>query len=363
MTSSIGKIFVVTSFGESHGKGIGVVIDGCPAGLTVSETLVQHEVDRRKPRSEAWSTSRAEEDKVEIISGVFNGVTTGAPISMIVQNKDTDSSEYEKDRFIPRPGHADLTAFLKYGGHNDYRGGGRFSGRVTVGFVMAGAIAKILLQKAGIEILAHTIQIGNIRSVNSPVGEIRANSEKNPLRCADAKASLEMTEAIRKAQAEGDSLGGIIEALALNVPTGLGEPVFDTIEGEIAKAIFAIPAVKGIEYGSGFSSAMKKGSENNDPFDINENRIITTSNNAGGILGGISNGMPIVIRTVIKPTPSIAKSQKSVEMQRLTKTDLNIKGRHDACIVPRAVPVVEAMVAIVLADFILRAGIITGVVK
>jgi len=363
MASSLGKIFVVTSYGESHGKCIGVVIDGCPAGLEVNETDVQYEINRRKPAAEAGATARKEEDKIEILSGLFNGITTGAPISMLVRNKDVKSVEYEKTRFVPRPGHADYTSFIKYRGFNDYRGGGRFSGRITVGFVMAGAVAKLLLKKAGMEILTHTVQIGNIKSKNTSINKIRKNAEGNLVRCADIETSHKMAKAIQTAKEEGDSLGGIIEALALNVPVGLGEPVFDTLEGEIAKAIFAIPAVKGIEFGTGFKSVEKKGSENNDPFDIEDNRIITTSNNAGGILGGISNGMPIVVRVAIKPTPSISKTQKSIEMQRLTKANLSIKGRHDACIVPRAVPVVESMVAIVLADFALRAGIFTGVIK
>jgi chorismate synthase len=363
MTSSIGKMFVVSSFGESHGKCVGIVIDGCPAGLVFTENDIQDEVDRRRPKLESGSTTRTEEDKVEILSGLFSGITTGAPITMIIQNKNTDSSEYEKVRFLPRPGHADFTAFTKYGGYNDYRGGGRFSGRITAGFVMAGAVAKILLKKADVEIIAHTVQIGNIKSGHISIDDIKNNSENNPLHCADIKASSEMIELIQKTKEEGNSVGGIIEALALNVPIGLGEPVFDTLEGDIAKAMFAIPAVKGIEFGSGFSSAEKKGTENNDPFDIYDNRIITTSNNAGGILGGISNGMPIVLRVAIKPTPSISKSQNSIDMQRLTRAKLSIKGRHDACIVPRAVPVVESMVAIVLADFALRAGIITGVIK
>jgi chorismate synthase len=363
MSNSIGKIFVVTSFGESHGNCIGIMIDGCPAGLEIREEEIQREVDRRKPMPEAGSTARTEADKVEIWSGCFNGKTTGTPIAMIVRNKDTDYTEYEKTRFIPRPGHADYPAFVKYGGYNDYRGGGQFSGRITVGFVMAGAVARKLLARAGIAVIAHTIQIGNISAGQSTFAEIKENTEKSPVRCADQQASLRMIEAIGNAKREGDSLGGIIEAIGLNLPTGLGEPIFETIEGELAKGIFAIPAVKGIEFGSGFNGAGYKGSVNNDPFDISQAKIVTTSNNAGGILGGISTGMPLVLRAAIKPTPSISQTQKSVDMQRLQKTELKIKGRHDACIVPRAVPVIEAMVAIILADFALRDGIFSGVLK
>jgi chorismate synthase len=363
MTNSIGRMFVVTSFGESHGKGIGVVVDGCPAGLQISETDIQHEVDRRKPADGAGSTTRSEEDRVEILSGLFNGITTGAPITMLVRNKNTDSTEYEKTRYIPRPGHADFTAFMKYGGFNDFRGGGRFSGRITAGFVMAGGVARKLLEKAGIGVLAHSIQIGNIKASKSSIEEIKQNAGKNPLHCADNEAVKLMLEAIEKARQEGDSLGGIIEAIAINIPVGLGEPVFDTIEGAMAKALFAIPAVKGVEFGSGFNTAGSKGTENNDSFEVRDNRIVTITNNAGGILGGISNGMPIVVRVAIKPTPSISRSQQSVDLKRMIDTTLNVKGRHDACILPRAVPVVESMVAITLADFALQAGIIPRIIK
>jgi chorismate synthase len=363
MTSSIGRIFIVTSFGESHGKCVGVVIDGCPAGLALGETDIQREVDRRKPAAGTGATTRTEEDRVEILSGLFNGVTTGAPITMLVWNKDTDSSVYEKMRFIPRPGHADYTAFIKYGGFNDFRGGGRFSGRVTTGLVMAGGIAKKLLEKAGIEVLAHTVQIGNISTSQSSIEDIRQNANSNPLHCVDTEVYRKMTEVIEQAQQEGDSLGGVIEAVALNVPPGLGEPIFDTMEGELAKALFAIPAVKGVEFGSGFNVASSKGSENNDPFEIINNHIVTKTNNAGGVLGGISNGMPIVMRVAIKPTPSISRSQPSIDLQQMSATSLNIKGRHDTCIVPRAVPVVESMIAITLVDFALQAGIIPRIKK
>ncbi len=363
MTSSIGKLFIVTSFGESHGKCVGVVIDGCPAGLPIRDSDIQHEIDLRKPAAGAGSTTRAEKDEVEILSGIFEGVTTGAPISMMVRNNNADSREYEKTRFIPRPGHADYTAFIKYGGFNDYRGGGRFSGRITAGFVMAGAVAKALIHKVGIEVVAHTIQIGKIKAANKAIEEIKQNSLKSPVRCSDVQASRKMIDEIKKNRKEGDSLGGIVEAIALNVPAGLGEPLFDTIEGEIAKAVFAIPAIKGIEFGRGFNSAGLKGSENNDPYDIKGKHIVTTSNNAGGILGGISTGMPIVLRAAVKPTPSISISQQSVNLEKMKKANLNINGRHDTCIVPRVVPVVESMVAVVLADLCLRAGILPGVIK
>ena len=363
MGSSLGKLFTVTSFGESHGRCVGVIVDGCPAGLAVTVEDIQQEVDRRKPAAGGIATSRVEEDKVEILSGFFNGRTTGAPICLLVRNKDVDSSEYEKTRFLPRPGHADYTAFVKYGGFNDFRGGGRFSGRITVGFVMAGAIAKKLLSLIGIEVLAYTVEIGGIKAEPKGFNEIRENVDINSFKCADLKASKEMARALEKIKAEGDSVGGIVEGIALNVPAGLGEPVFDTMEGDLAKALFAIPAVKGVEFGSGFSVALKKGSENNDPFTVKDGKIVTVTNNAGGILGGISNGMPIVLRVAVKPTSSIARSQETVDLDTMEKATLAVKGRHDVCIVPRAVAVVESMMAVTLCDFALRAGLILGVIK
>ncbi len=362
MGNSLGKLFTITSFGESHGRCVGIVIDGCPAGLALTETDIQREVDKRRPGA-AGTTRRAEEDKVEILSGVFNGHTTGAPITLLIWNKDIDSSEYESIRFLPRPGHADYTAFMKYGGFNDFRGGGMFSGRITATFVMAGAVAKKLLRLIGVEILAHTVEIGGIKARPKELDEIRHSLDQNPLKCADLEAAKEMAQAIEKARKAGDSLGGIVEGLALNVPVGLGEPVFDTLEGDLAKALFAIPAVKGVEFGSGFAAARKRGSENNDPFAIKSGKIVTTTNNAGGILGGISNGMPIMVRVAVKPTPSIARKQKTVNLKTMEIEDLTVKGRHDTCIVPRAVPVVEAMMAVTLGDFALRAGLIPRVLK
>lgn len=358
MENSFGKLFTITSFGESHGRCVGVIIDGCPAGLALIEEDIQKEVDRRKPGSDIASTTRAEEDKVEILSGTFSGRTTGAPICLLIWNKDIDSSEYEKTRFLPRPGHADYTAFIKYGGFNDFRGGGRFSGRITATFVMAGAVAKKLLRRIGIEVLAHTVEIGGVKAAIKSIDEIRAGVETDPLRCADPEAVKEMIRVIEKAKKEGDSVGGVIEGIALNVPVGLGEPVFDTLEGDLSKALFAIPAIKGVEFGSGFSAAKKRGSENNDPFTIKNGEIVTTTNNAGGILGGISNGMPTVLRVAVKPPSSIAIRQETVDMVKKQTASLEVKGRHDACIVPRAVPVVESMMAVTLCDFATRAGLI-----
>ena len=363
MSNSFGKLFTITSFGESHGKLIGVVIDGCPAGLFVTEEEIQQELDRRRLGASRLTTARKEEDWVEVLSGVFNGHTTGAPICLAVWNKDVDSSEYEKARFLLRPGHADYTAYIKYGGFNDYRGGGRFSGRITAGFVMAGTIARKLLGFIGAEVLAHTVEIGGIVAQPRSFEEIKKNIASNEVGCADPEAAQKMVAAIEKAKEEGDSLGGIIEGVALGLPAGLGEPVFDTLDGELAKALFVIPAVKGVEFGSGFQGSRKRGSENNDPFTIENGRIVTKSNNAGGILGGISSGMPLVVRLAIKPTASIARSQQTVDIKEMTAASLAVRGRHDPCIVPRALVVVEAMMAVTIMDFAMRANLIPRVIK
>jgi len=363
MSNSLGEMFRITLFGESHGSAIGVVIDGCPAGLELSREDIQKEVNRRKPQEAAGQTARHEADEVEILSGVFEGHTSGASLAMLVRNQDIDSTTYEKMRYTPRPGHADYSAYVKYGGFNDYRGGGAFSGRVTVALVMAGAVAAKLLGTVGIEILAHTRQIGSVQSEADKIETIRQNVDKNPLRCGDAAAAKAMQGLIEAAVKSGDSLGGIVECLALNAAPGLGEPYFDTLEGQLAKAFFAIPAVKGVEFGSGFGAARKKGSENNDAFVFKDQKVETASNNAGGILGGISDGMPIVARVAIKPTPSIALPQATVNLQTRQDSELKISGRHDSCIVPRAAVVVEAMMAVILCDFALRAGILKRIKK
>jgi chorismate synthase len=363
MSDSLGKLFTVTSFGESHGKLIGIVIEGCPAGLKIDADCIQHELDKRKPSDTPGSTPRNEEDKAEILSGVFKGYTTGAPICLATWNKDTRSSDYEMMKAYLRPGHADYTSYIKYGGFGDYRGGGRFSGRITAEFVAAGAVAKALLKTIDVDIIAHSIEIGGITAVSQDIEAIKQNTNDNPLRCADAAAAERMTAAIEEARAAGDSLGGIIEGIATGVPAGLGEPVFDNLDGEMAKALFAIPSVKGVEFGAGFNAARLKGSQNNDPFYIEDEKIITKTNRAGGILGGISSGMPVIVRVAVKPTPSISQKQETVNIDDMSKTELEIKGRHDACIVPRAVPVVEAMMAITLCDFALRAAILPRVIK
>ncbi len=358
----MGLLFRITSFGESHGRCIGVVVDGCPAGLSLKAEDIQEELDRRRPAQSPLTTGRAEEDKVEILSGVFRGFTTGAPICMITWNRSADPSKYVAFRHRPRPGHADYPAHVKYAGFNDHRGGGRFSGRITAGYVMAGALAKKLLrEQLGLEVLAYTVEIGGIRARELTVEEIRRNVEESPVRCPDLDASKRMEEEVKRAEAEGDSLGGLVECVALNPPIGLGEPVFDTLEGEISKALYSIPGVKAVEFGLGLEASRVRGSQNNDGYRLSGGRVVCETNRAGGILGGMSNGMPIICRAAFKPTPSIRKPQKTVDLSSMEEVTLEVGGLHDPCIVPRAVPVVEAMVAVVLVDQALRSALIPRV--
>jgi chorismate synthase len=362
--NSIGKEFTVTTFGESHGKVVGVVVDGCPAGLPLSESDFQVELDQRIPAEPKIVSARVEKDVAKILSGVFNGFTTGAPIALMVENKETDSSDYEAIKDLPRPGHSDYPARAKYGGFNDYRGGGRFSGRVTVALIMAGTIAKKLLSKFNVDVLAYTSAIGQVRADKKfSADEIRKNRFAAATRCPDVACGAKMEEAIVNAKKEGDSLGGIIECLALGIPVGVGEPLFDSLDADLAKALFAVPAVKGVEFGVGFAVAGLKGSENNDAYLMQNEKVVTSTDNAGGILGGLSNGMPIMIRVAIKPTPSIAKEQKTVNLKKMENAALNVKGRHDPCVVPKAVPAIEAAVAITLADHMIRSGFIPRILK
>jgi chorismate synthase len=357
-TDSVGKVFAVTCFGESHGRCVGVVVGGCPPGLKLTENDVQMELEKRRSSSDKISTARREEDRVEFLSGVFNGHTTGAPICMLVWNREVDSEPYEEFRGRPRPGHADYPALVKYRGFNDYRGGGRFSGRMTVALVMAGAVALKLLGRFGVEVLAHAVEIGGVKVGGEPTLKmIRNIVYSNNMRCADPEAARLMEERVLEAKEEGDSVGGIVECTALNVPVGIGEPIFDSLDVDIARLLFAVPAVKGVEFGAGFTASRLKGSENNDQYAVRNGKVVTLTNNSGGILGGLSNGMPIVVRVAFKPTPSISKAQKTVDLERMVEVPIDVKGRHDACIVPRAVPVVRSAVAMVLADHFLRAGL------
>lgn len=351
--NTFGTVFRVTTWGESHGQAIGVVVDGCPPKIQLAEADIQKVLDRRRPGQSEISTPREEKDIVTILSGIFEGRTTGTPISMIVWNKDIDSSPYEELRYTPRPGHADYPYEIKYG-IRDYRGGGRASARETVGRVAAGAIARKILAEHGIDVLAHVIELGGIRAREMSLSEIRENIERTPLRCADPDAAEQMLELVNRVREDRDSIGGIVEIIATGVPAGIGEPVFDKLDADLAKALMGIGAVKGVEIGAGFRSAAMKGSEMNDAFRIRDGKVTQETNHAGGILGGLSTGDRIVCRIAVKPTPSIAKPQKTVDLQTLRETEITIKGRHDPTIPPRMVPVAEAMVAIVLTDHLLR---------
>ena len=353
--NTFGTVFRITTWGESHGRAVGVVLDGCPAGLALASEDIQKELDRRRPGQSRASTARKEEDKVEILSGIFEGRTTGTPISLLVWNKDANSSAYDLLRDRPRPGHADYTYQMKYG-LRDHRGGGRASARETVGRVAAGAIAKKLLQESGIRIVAYVTELGGIRAdIDShDLGELCARAESNAVRCPDAAAAEQMMARLDDVRAEGDSLGGIVEIVAEGVPAGLGEPVFDKLDADLAKALMSIGAVKSVEIGAGLEAAARRGSEMNDPLLWQDGRVGFASNNAGGILGGISTGQEIICRIAVKPTPSIAWLQRTVDLACSEAAEIEIKGRHDPAIPPRIVPVAEAMMALVLADHLLR---------
>jgi len=339
-----GKLFQIASFGESHGKAVGVVLDGVKSGLPISEADVQKELDRRRPGQSRVSTARKEADKVEILSGVFQGKTTGTPICMIVMNKKMRSQDYNAIKDLFRPGQADYTFWKKFG-IRDYRGGGRASGRETIARVAAGAIAKKMLEKKGIKVVGYTIQVGGIFAEGFNEKEI----EKNPVRCPDKNAAKKMEKAILDAKAKGNSVGGVVEITAKGVLPGLGEPVFGKLDAELGKALLSIGAVKGVEFGAGFKAAEMTGKQDNDEMFAEKGKVRFKSNNAGGILGGISTGQDIVMRIAVKPTSSISLEQQTVDVRGKNRT-IRVEGRHDPCICPRIVSVAEAMVALVLAD-------------
>lgn len=356
--NTFGEAFRITTWGESHGPAIGVTIDGALPGIELSAAEIQKELDRRKPGQSRVSTARTESDTVEILSGVFEGKTTGTPISLLIRNSDRQSSAYEALRYTPRPGHADYGYAAKYG-IRDHRGGGRSSGRETAGRVAAGAVAKKILQAFGIETICHTVQIGSIYAdsdilMQLSFEEIRENSETNPVRCADLKAAAAMEKEIIAAKAQGDSVGGAVEGLIRGVPAGLGEPVFDKLDADLAKAVMSIGAVKGFEIGDGFDAARHLGSAFNDAFEIEDGKIKTATNHAGGILGGISTGEIIRFKAAVKPTPSISRIQKTVDMKERKAAEIEIQGRHDPAIAPRLAPVAEAMAAVTILDHLMR---------
>lgn len=345
--SSFGNLFKITTWGESHGAGIGVVIDGCPAGIPLTEEDIQIKLNKRKPGQSKFTTPRVEADQAHILSGVFEGRTTGTPISIVVYNEQQRSSDYSQIAECYRPGHADFTFDAKFG-FRDYRGGGRSSGRETIGRVAAGAVADKLLTGLGIKVIAYTKSILSIEMESFDEGEI----ENNPFRIPDAGAAAKISELVEKAMEDHDSCGGVVECIVSGVPAGLGEPVFDKLDANLAKAIMSIGAVKGVEIGDGFEAAKALGSKNNDAFCIKDGVPKKVTNHAGGILGGISDGDDIILRAAFKPTPSIFRSQQTVNKNG-EETTINIKGRHDPLVVPRAVPVVEAMTEIVIADALL----------
>ena len=348
MGSSFGKIFKISSWGESHGKAIGVVIDGCPSKIPLNENDIQKELDKRKPGQSSISTPRKENDRVYILSGVFNGYTTGSPISMIIWNKDSRSEDYENIKDVFRPGHSDYTYFMKYG-IRDYRGGGRSSGRETAMRVASGAVAKKILKNLGITIHCYTQSIGNISISKIFPEEIY----KNPVRSPDPQVVSQMENLILKVKKEKNSIGGVVGLISEGIPVGLGDPVFDKLDADIAKALMSIGGVKAIEIGDGFFYQKMTGKESNDPFIGYKNHVKTKTNHCGGILGGISTGMPIVVRVTVKATSSLSINQNSVTTDKKPVV-IKTTGRHDPCIVPRVVPVVEAMFALVLCDHYLR---------
>ncbi|GAB4114850.1 MAG: chorismate synthase [Roseiflexaceae bacterium] len=347
--SSFGQIFRLTTFGESHGPGVGCIVDGCPSGLELNEAIVQRELDRRRVGQSRMTSARQEADTVQIMSGVFEGRTTGTPIMMVVHNTDAKPGHYENIKHLYRPGHADYTWDAKYG-FRDWRGGGRSSARETIGRVAAGAVAKQLLAQAGISIVAWTQQLGDLVAQVIDESEI----ERNIMRCPDPEVAQRMIERVDQARRSLDSLGGIVEVRARGVPPGLGEPVFDKLQADIGKAMFSIPAIKGLEFGEGFGVVHLRGSQNNDPFVRRpDGSIGTSSNHHGGILGGISTGEEIILRLAAKPPASIAQTQHTVDQQG-NASDIEIHGRHDPTVLPRLVPIAEAMLALVLADHLLR---------
>jgi chorismate synthase len=354
MGNTFGQFFRVTTFGESHGGGIGVVIDGCPPKIDISEVEIQRELDRRRPGQSQITTQRKEPDQCEILSGVFDGKTLGTSISILVRNKDARPEDYTEIATKFRPSHADFTYEAKYGIRN-WQGGGRASARETIGRIAAGAIARKILQKfyPKIDIVAYVVQVHDLIAKIDSSKVKRADVETNAIRCPDGAAAKKMVSLIDKTRAAGDSLGGVIECVIRNPPAGLGEPVFDKLDADLAKAMLSLPATKGFEIGSGFAATRMRGSEHNDPFEMRGGRIRTSTNYSGGIQGGISNGEEIYFRVGFKPPATIAREQRTVTASR-ERTKLAARGRHDPCVLPRAVPMVEAMAALVLCDHALR---------
>ena len=351
MSNTIGKLFTFTSFGESHGKGIGGIIDGCPAGIEMDETFIQNELDRRKPGQSSIATPRKEDDKVEFLSGVFEGKSTGTPIAFVIWNQNQHSTDYDHLKEVYRPSHADFTYQQKYG-IRDHRGGGRSSARETAARVVAGAVAKLVLKTKGVEITAYTSQVGHIAMTQTVDTVDLTLTESNIVRCPQQEVAEQMIEYIKELKKSGDSIGGIISCVIKGLPVGLGEPIFDKLQARLAAAMLSINASHGFDYGRGFEGVSLRGSQMNDSFIKNGDKISTKTNNSGGIQGGISNGQEVYFRVLFKPVATISKKQETLDIYT-NEVELEAKGRHDPCVLPRAVPIVEAMAAITLLDLYL----------
>ena len=354
MSNTIGHRFTLTTFGESHGAAIGGVVDGMPAGVDIDMAFIQQELNRRRPGQSQITTSRQEPDQVELLSGVFEGKSTGCPIGFIVRNQNQHSQDYENMRTVFRPSHADFTYYSKYG-IRDHRGGGRSSARITISRVVAGALAKLVLRKLGVTVQAYTSQVGDIALDRDYRQYDLSLAEQNAVRCPDAEKAAQMEQLISEVKAEGDTIGGIVTCVIKGCPVGLGEPEFGKLHAELGAAMLSINAVKGFEYGDGFGFANKRGSEVNDLFRATDGRVTTTTNHSGGIQGGISNGEDIYFRVAFKPVATLLRPQETVDMEGNTTT-LTARGRHDPCVLPRAVPVVESMAAMVILDHYLLSG-------
>ncbi len=356
MSSTWGEKVKISVFGESHGNGIGVVIDGLPAGFKVDTDKILAQMARRAPGRDKTATPRKESDLPNVLSGMLDNVTTGAPLCAVINNTNTKSKDYSNLLACPRPGHSDYTAYEKYKSFNDIRGGGHFSGRLTAPLVFAGSICRLILEKKGIKISAHISQIGNVK--DEPFNAIDIDDDlmdrlsKSTFSLIDTSKEEAMRQVVEDARLSQDSVGGIIECAVTGLPAGLGGPMFGGVEGLISSIIFGIPAIKGIEFGKGFELAEMLGSESNDPFEYKDGKVVTKTNNCGGILGGITNAMPVIFRACVKPTPSISKEQDTVDLQKKCSAKLSVHGRHDPCIVPRAVPVIEACTAIALMNLL-----------
>ena len=352
MSSTYGEKIKISVFGESHGNGIGVVIDGLPAGVKIDMDKVLVQMARRAPGNDKTATTRKESDIPKVLSGMLNGVLTGAPLCAVIENTNTKSGDYGNIISCPRPGHSDYTAFVKYNASNDVRGGGHFSGRITAPIVFAGAVCRQILENKGIKIAAHINSIGYVNDSRfDPVSiddELINRLNNSPFSLIDQSIEQDMRSQVEAARINLDSIGGTVECAVTGIKAGIGEPMFNGVEGVIAKAVFGVPAIKGIEFGRGFELAKMRGSQSNDPFEYKDGKVVTKTNNCGGILGGITDGMPILFTAAVKPTPSIAQKQQTVDLQKKENAQLEIKGRHDPCIVPRAVPVIEAVTAIAI---------------